>query len=81
MLSVSQRRQKLSENIGLVSVAAFESSGGAFVQNSLRFQALVLIVVVGLHASSELPKISFAELGKDGLSWRSLILSWEAKGC
>ena len=80
VLLESQQGLVLSEDVVLIRVAAFESSRGAFVQESFGFRALVLVIIVGLHASSEFSKVIWAELGKDGLSWRIFILSWEAKG-
>ena len=78
VLSMSLSRQSCSENVVLIGVNLLESWWWAFVQNGLGWSALVLIEVVGLHAGSKLSEVCFAELGKNGLSWRILILSWEA---
>ena len=88
MQVVSENRRKMSNMIGhhirisedelWFRVDFFESSLGAFVENSLVWKALVLVEVVGGHASSELCDISGTELGEDSLSGRAFIFSWEA---
>ena len=52
-----------SEHVLWCSVDFLESSLGTFVQNLLGWEALVLVVVVGSHATSEGVDIFSAELG------------------
>jgi len=54
--------------------------GGALVENGLGRKALIFIVVVCIHASSELVDLILAELGENGLTGGALILSGEAIG-
>lgn len=61
-------------------VDLLESAGGALVKDGLGWQALIFIVVVCIHAVSELFHLILAELVEDGLTGRALILSWEAIG-
>ena len=69
---------RISEDELWLGVDFLEGSLGAFVENSLVWKALVLIEIVGGHATSELCDISGTELGEDCLSGRAFILSWEA---
>lgn len=61
-----------------LSVDLLESGGGALVKDSLGGQALIFIVVVCVHAVSELFHLILAELVQNGLAGRTLILSGEA---
>ena len=62
-----------------LGVHLLESFRSAFVKNNLGWQALVFIVVVCVHAISELFHIVCAPLLEDGLTRGSLIFSWETK--
>ena len=55
-----------------------EGAGSALVKNGLSRQALIFIVVVCVHAISELLNLFLAELLQDSLSGGALILSGEA---
>ena len=46
-----------------------EGRGSALVKNGLSRQALIFIVVVCVHASSELVDLVLAEPGQDSLTW------------
>ena len=74
-----ERLQKAgdSEDHGWVSIDHLESSGGRLVQHTLGHEAVVLVEVVGSHASSEGVDIALAELLEDSLSWGAFIFSWE----
>jgi hypothetical protein len=63
---------------GAGGVDLLESEGSAGVEDSLRLEALVLIVSVGGHAGLETLEIRFAELVKDVLARGILIFSGEA---
>ena len=67
-----------SEHVLWGRVDFLESFSSTLVQNLLGREALVLIEVVGGHATSEVADIVGAELGQDGLSGRAFIFSWEA---
>jgi hypothetical protein len=56
-----------------------EGGGSALVKNGLSRQALIFIVVVCVHAVSELLDLVLTELVKDGLAGRTLIFTGEAK--
>ena len=67
-----------SEHKLRVSIDFLECSRGAFVKDTLGFQALVFVEIIGRHTSSKRLHVSGAELGKNSLSWTFLIFSWEA---
>ena len=69
-----------SEDPLRLCVDLLESGGGALVKDGLGWQALIFIVVVCIHAVSELFHLILAELVEDGLTGRALILSREAIG-
>ena len=69
--------QATSEDELWVRVNLFECTGCTFIEDALGFEAVVFIEVVFGHAFSKLIKIRFAELGKNSISWRALVLSWE----
>ena len=54
-----------------------EGSLGTDVQDSLGLEALVLVILVGAHASSEILHVGQAELTEDVLTGRVLIFSCE----
>ena len=60
---------------GSSSVNFFESSSGAFVEDTLGLKAPVLIISVGDHAGSEGLQVNWAELCKDVLAWGALVFS------
>ena len=61
-----------------LSVDLLEGGGSAFVEDVLGGEALIFIVVVCVHAVSELLDLVLAELVENGLAGGALILSWEA---
>ena len=69
-----------SEDPLRLCVDLLESVGGALVKDGLGRQALIFIVVVCIHAVSELFHLILAPLVEDGLTGRALILSREAIG-
>ncbi len=69
--------QRSEDPLRLV-VDLFKGDLGALIKDHLRGQALIFIVVVCIHASSELVDIVLAPLAQDGLAGRTLILSGEA---
>jgi hypothetical protein len=60
-----------------LGVHLLESFRSTFVKNNLGWQALVFIVVVCVHAISELFHIILTPFVKDGLARRTLIFSRE----
>jgi hypothetical protein len=61
-----------------LSVDLLEGGGSAFVEDVLGGEALIFIVVVCVHAVSELLDLVLAELVENGLAGGALILSGEA---
>lgn len=59
-------------------VDLFESMLCALIKDVLGWQALIFIVVVCVHATSELIDLVLAPLAQDSLAGGALILSWEA---
>ena len=66
-----------SEDVLRIGVDLLESTGGAAVENTLGLEAVVFIEIVFGHALSEGVQIGLAELGKNSLSGRTFIFSWE----
>ena len=60
------------------TVDLLECNTSAFVEDSLWLEAQVLIVGIGIHASSESLNISEAELSEDVLTWRVFVFSCKA---
>lgn len=60
------------------AVDGFEGSSSALVKDTLRLQALVLVVTVGGHAGTELGEVLGAQLAEDILAGTGLILTSEA---
>ena len=72
------RRCACSEDPLGLGVDLLEGVGSALVEDHLGGEALIFIVVVCVHAVSELFHIILAELVKNGLTGGALILSGEA---
>jgi hypothetical protein len=70
--------QCCSEDPLWLGINLLESSSSALVEDGLGWQALIFIVVVCVHAVSELCHLILAELVKDSLTRGALILSGEA---
>ena len=64
---------------GSSGVHLLESRSCDLIENTLRFEALVLIVTVGSHAGLESNELDSALRFEDGLSWRALIFTGESK--
>ena len=71
--------QEVSEHELWIAVDLLESARSTLVKDGFGLKALVLVEVVGGHAGSESVDVLLAELGEDGLSGGTFILSWEAK--
>ena len=67
-----------SENNVQTGIDFLEGAAGTFIKDTLSWETVVLVEIVGCHTSSELSKIGLAVLEEDVLSWRTLIFSWEA---
>lgn len=59
-------------------VDLLEGNAGAFVEDALGLEALVLVVTVGSHAGSEGLEVSLAELVEDILTGGTFVFSREA---
>jgi hypothetical protein len=69
--------QRRSEDPLRLIIDLFEGKCGTLIKNGLGGQALIFIVVVCVHASSELVDFVQAELAQDCLARGALILSGE----
>ena len=78
MVDCSRSLASSSEDVVLIGVHLLERLRSALVQDTLGLKAFVLVESVSGHAGSKGTHVSNAELSENGLSWRVLILSWEA---
>ena len=60
------------------AVDLFESGGGTEVEYTFGFEALVLIVTVGMHAGFECGEVDWADFGQNVHTGGALILTSEA---